>query len=431
MRANKSMRKNIIFVSILSMVLVAVSQIFGVWLKIKDEVSADILKGVIISSAINAVVVLVVMGVLIILYFNRMINAIRSIMGVLDVATKGDLTQRVSPKAIGRKDEVGCIAQGVGILTGNLRKMVTRLDETVATLEESSTSLNNSANDTGVTVANITASLNDMAQGATVLAEETSNVANDISVIGTNIENTTDAVENLDSNATAMRKMSVEGMDSVNELGKISVDVEKQVAEVALQTKKTNESASQIQEVTDIIVSIASQTNLLALNASIEAARAGESGKGFAVVADEIKNLAEESNNSAAKIAEIIEKLMIDSDKSVDIMNQVHKIIEFQADKVSQTKDLIKKVNDGVESSLLSIHAIADSSELLESSKNEVVSSVEQLSSISEENSASSEETSAAAQEMNETVQGLVSQAGELEGLSEKLKQEISFFIVE
>lgn len=45
-----------------------------------------------------------------------------------------------------------------------------------------------------------------------------------------------------------------------------------------------------INEITELINSIADQTNLLALDAAIEAARAGEAGKGFSVVADEIRH---------------------------------------------------------------------------------------------------------------------------------------------
>ncbi|MBP3198844.1 MAG: methyl-accepting chemotaxis protein, partial [Butyrivibrio sp.] len=83
----------------------------------------------------------------------------------------------------------------------------------------------------------------------------------------------------------------------------------------------------QINELTNVILDIASHTNLLALNASIEAARAGEAGKGFAVVAEEISSLAENSRQTAGNIQ--------------NISNEVTAAVKSLADNAMQVLDFI------------------------------------------------------------------------------------------
>lgn len=64
-----------------------------------------------------------------------------------------------------------------------------------------------------------------------------------------------------------------------------------------------------ITDVTKQLNSISSSTTMLSLNASIEAARAGQNGAGFAVVASKVRDLAVDSTDCSAQVAEAVNQM--------------------------------------------------------------------------------------------------------------------------
>lgn len=83
-------------------------------------------------------------------------------------------------------------------------------------------------------------------------------------------------------------------------------ELKDKVAAIARQILRLREQNEKIGNISQLVSNISNQTNMLALNASVEAVRAGEYGKGFAVVANEIRKLADESQQSAKKINELV-----------------------------------------------------------------------------------------------------------------------------
>jgi len=167
------------------------------------------------------------------------------------------------------------------------------------------------------------------------------------------------------------------------QMGRISGTVESTSSII----KQLGERSKQIGDIVTAITDISSQTNLLALNAAIEAARAGEHGKGFAVVADEVRKLAEQSQDSAAKIKELIERTQEDTKQSIQsMMNVVHEVQAGTLD-VNEAGVAFKKILEAEILVAEQIHEVSAISEQMSANSQEVSASVQEVQAIATQSS--------------------------------------------
>ena len=395
---------------------------------IKSESVRNLVYSETVKIFMVAIVVMVMAVFVSIIIGRRMVKSLNGSMVVLEKVSKGDLTVSSKMKPVTRQDEIGEIFRYVEKLREELKGIIGNIQNAVGRLSKASLALEATTNTTRHNTEELTYAIEEIAKGASMLADETETATESIEKIGEMIKHIVGDVSGLTRNAKQMNVAGNEATQIISELNTSNDKTIEAINRIAEQTKTTNDSAQQIRQAVNLISSIAEETNLLSLNASIEAARAGEAGKGFAVVANQIQKLAEQSNESASRIEDIITVLLDDSRRTVATMDEVLQIVAEQQDKLEQTRDKFMDVSKGISTSLKAIDGISARTRTLDESRASIVDVVTNLSAVSQENAASTEETNASAEELNTTVIELADAAKELKSIADILQKDIEIF---
>ncbi|ETR68644.1 MAG: methyl-accepting chemotaxis protein signaling domain protein [Candidatus Magnetoglobus multicellularis str. Araruama] len=252
-------------------------------------------------------------------FINRVANRLASF----------DLTVSHHPKS---KDEIGQIFQAyngvikafreiLSLAQENGRKLskeseqiihiFSRLNNHVNDMEKRSNTVVCSAYQMSSTMSSIADSLNGMKVNVEKISKSTDAMTNNIHSVAVSIDELSSAMNGIENNARNGRKIAEKAVEK---------------AKKTVQTiSSLNNAASQIEDITHIIMSIADKTNLIGLNAAIEAASAGDSGRGFTVVAKSIQKFAEQSTRAAINISEKITTVLDFIDDSIKMINDIVK----------------------------------------------------------------------------------------------------------
>lgn len=303
----------------------------AVWIDSIDELKSgyeeeahQAMKKTIYQLVIFITILVILLAAFAIFIGNKIANPIIHITDEIERMATGDFSNKETraKAAIKNKSEIGQMVVAETTLQANIRGLMENINDTIAFVSSESQEL--------MKISNQAADASEMvAENCTEVAGNCNNqmdVVNSAnSEVGMLVNKVSEFLETL-----ALFQSEIEHTNDAAATGRTDIlDVVNQMNTIESAVKDTSsvimaleEQLGKIGSIVNTISEIANQTNLLSLNASIEAARAGEAGRGFAVVASEISNLADESNDATAQIAEMITSIQESSKEAVSAMEK-------------------------------------------------------------------------------------------------------------
>ncbi|PFB71195.1 methyl-accepting chemotaxis protein [Bacillus cereus] len=365
-----------------------------------------------VSISFLAILIIIFIGYVIKLTIRKPLVLLQNDM---EKVSAGDLTTRTPYKA---NNELGHIVQSFNSMLDNLQQLIANVkmttQEVISTTEgvlQDTNRASSISNEVVQTVLEVKTKI----EGQVTSIQESSS----------SMEEITTGVQTVAESSAVVAEVAVTTTERINigsEVINHSILQMNSVHDVVEETSKViNKLVTRTQQIDTAlaaITNIAEQTNLLALNAAIEAARAGENGKGFAVVAAEVRDLAEQSKESAKEVNHLIKSIQQDTQDTVNVMRKGQQ-------KAVEGKEAAHKANQ----TFLSIMRDID----------KITSQIQEVSAATEEMSAGTEEVNASLSLVSETamdvkketlqtVKSIQSQAVSIEQISiqsNKMKEKV------
>ena len=371
-------------------------------------------------------VALALLGGITYYFLTSAITPIEFLSSAVGFIANGDLTHKLP--ASDRSDEVGVLQNSCSKMMATLRKMV---EDTSSAAERVSVSSDE-----------LTASSNQTAQSSQAAAEAVVDIAeraaqqNDIvemaNEVAHNMGKQTDVIADVVDKSAKVAETTAQATREGREvLEKAVVGVDSLAAnsrKVGEAVQSLYDGSKNIAEINELITSIAGQTKLLALNAAIEAARAGEQGKGFAVVADEVRKLAEQSEQAAQEINEVIGKNTAQIENAFALTKTQDEEVKESVEEVRAADEKFASIAESIRALIEQVGKVATITGQLEKDCKSTVDTVQQVSELSSAVQQKATDVSAVSEEQAASAEEIAASSHTLAALAQELKQGVAKF---
>lgn len=413
----------------------------GEIIKIMDEIKAfndqqmeqstaaaiTVVNGVILIAVVVLIAALIIGSVLGIIITRKIRGPLTIMLAETQKFAAGDWRQAV---AVNTNDEIGELADALNIMRNKTRQLIQQINTSTEQVAASSEELTASAEQAAQASNQVAGSITEVATGAAEQLQVVEVATNVVEQIVTGIQKIAADANRVVAIADETSMAATEGGRSIETTTNQMDNIKTSVGGSAQIIAKLGERSKEIGQIVDTISGIAGQTNLLALNAAIEAARAGEQGRGFAVVAEEVRKLAEQSQEAAKQIAELIGKIQGDTDKAVVAMSDGTRDVQLGIEVVNTAGQTFSKIAGLIGQVTEQVQGISAAIQQTASGSQQVVFSVKSIDKISKVTANESQTVSAATEEQSASSEEIASSSQALAKLAEELREHVSRFMV-
>ncbi|MEM8778488.1 MAG: methyl-accepting chemotaxis protein [Cyanobacteria bacterium P01_G01_bin.49] len=339
-----------------------------------------------------AIAVAILVGSIVFLIANRLVNPITRLTETSLAFADGDLNQSIH---LDRQDEIGTLADSFNTMAKQLQKSIATvenkaqeqqqqkeklereiyqlLDEVegavdgdltvraslssmeMSTVADLFNAIIDNLKDIAVQVKDsstkVSSSLGENEQSIQQLAYQAIQEAEATRKTLGSVEQMSHSIEAVAANANQAATLADDaynetqaGTNAMDETVNSIFSLRTTVGETAKKMKRLGESSQKISQVVSLIEEIALKTNLLAINASVEASRAGEQGQGFTVVAEQVGALAEQSATATKEIAKIVAAIQLETQEVTQAMEIGTSQVVDSTHLVESTKQRLQRV---------------------------------------------------------------------------------------
>jgi methyl-accepting chemotaxis protein len=383
-----------------------------------------------VTIVLGTLAALVIAGLAGLLITRNIAGPLKSLTGVAERITTGDLSSDVPANE--RSDEVGVLTRAFERMTRSLRTMAGAAEQIAAGDLRTSLQPQSPKDVLGNAFARMTDNLRrqigGIVEGAAVLGSAASEIvaspaqfASGASESAAAVSETTTTVEEIRQTAQMASQKARAVADSaqkavlISHTGRKSTEdvtagmgrIRSQMEAIAESMMRLSEQSQTIGQIIATVEDLAAQSNLLAVNAAIEAARAGEHGKGFGVVAQEVKSLAEQSRQATDRVRTILSDIQKATTAAVMATEQGGKAVEAGGKQTEVAGESIAALTSSVTEAAQAATQIAASSQQQLVGMDQVAGAMENIKQASTQNVASAKQLETAARNLSDVGQRL------------------------